>query len=516
MLTSADDRRVATGGPVAVVSHRFWRQRFGGADDVLGRQLTVQRISFTIVGVTPPGFFGPDVGRMADVMIPFATEPLIQGRESWLADPQTIWLEIMVRRKLGQSLDQANVALRSVQPTIRTATMPDRSGASARYLSDPLTLVPAATGDSRLRSRFETPLFVMVVAVGLVLLVACANIASLLMARAVARRRELSVRLALGCSRWRIARLLVVESLLLAAMGAALGIAFASWSSALLVQQLNTWENTVSLDLALDWRVLAFTTLLACLSAVVAGVAPVLGLKSVAAGRRAQGCRPRSRGRSPVRHPRRIRRRASRRVARPDRRRRTFFTDVRRAQSAAAGVHAGAAARRGIESSGQRGATRGPRAARRAPARRGRGGARRASRRGLRDPAPHGRRVGRRSGRRWRRTDPSAGSQPAAPLAQRHDTRLVRRDGHAPAEWEGRRSPRSGGQPAGRHRQRDLREAVFAGSAAARATGAPRVRSQHSLRRRRRRRRCRLHDAARGHGGDVVRARGAAPTRVVR
>jgi putative ABC transport system permease protein len=284
MLTSADDRRVASGGPVAVISHRFWRQRFGGADDVLGRQLTVQRISFTIVGVMPPGFFGPDIGRMADVMIPFATEPLIRGRESWLADPETIWLEIMVRRRLGQSVDQANAALRSVQPTIRTATMRDRPGASARYLSDPLTLVPAATGNSRLRSRFETPLFVMVVAVGLVLLVACANIASLLMARAVARRRELSVRLALGGSRWRIARLLVVESFLLAAIGAALGIAFASWSSALLVQQLNTWENTVSLDLALDWRVLAFTTMLACLSAVVAGVAPVLGLKSVAPG----------------------------------------------------------------------------------------------------------------------------------------------------------------------------------------------------------------------------------------
>ena len=124
----------------------------------------------------------------------------------------------------------------------------------------------------------------MVVAVGLVLLVACANIASLLLARALARRRELSVRLALGSSRWRIARLLFIESLIVAVTGAAFGLVFAKWSSALLVQQLSTWQSTVSLDLALDWRVLAFTAALACLSAITAGVAPVLGLKSVTPG----------------------------------------------------------------------------------------------------------------------------------------------------------------------------------------------------------------------------------------
>ena len=124
----------------------------------------------------------------------------------------------------------------------------------------------------------------MVVAVGLVLLVACANIASLLLARALARRGELSVRLALGGSRWRLARLLFVESLLVAMTGAALGLLFAKWSSALLVQQLGTWESTVSLDLALDWRVLVFTATLACLCAISAGVAPMIAVKSVAPG----------------------------------------------------------------------------------------------------------------------------------------------------------------------------------------------------------------------------------------
>ena len=124
----------------------------------------------------------------------------------------------------------------------------------------------------------------MVVAVGLVLLVACANIASLMLARSLARRREFSVRLALGSSRWRIARLLFIESLIVAVTGAAVGLVFASWSSALLVRQLSTWQSTVALDLALDWRVLAFSAALACLSALTAGVAPALGLKRVDAG----------------------------------------------------------------------------------------------------------------------------------------------------------------------------------------------------------------------------------------
>jgi len=275
MITPADDGGAAPDGPVAVISYRLWQQRFAGASDVVGRQLTVQRIPFTIVGVMPPGFFGPDVGRMTDVMVPFAAEPLIRGSESYLTSKGSWWLQIMVRLKPKQSLEQANAALRVIQAQIT-------EGASRQI--QPFTLVAAASGNSSLRRRFETPLFAMVVAVGLVLLVACANIASLMLARTLARRREFSVRLALGSSRWRIARLLLIESLIVAATGAAVGLMFASWSSALLVRQLNTWQGTVSLDLALDWRVLAFTALLACLAALIAGVAPAFGLQSVAAG----------------------------------------------------------------------------------------------------------------------------------------------------------------------------------------------------------------------------------------
>jgi predicted permease len=293
MLTPADDSAAPPNGPVAVISHRFWRQHFAGAEDVVGRQLTVQRVlPFTIVGVMPPGFTGADIGRMADVLVPFSAEPLLRGRESVLQSAGTIWLEIMVRLEPGQTIEEANAALRGVQSQIRNATLPflqADAGFAARYLRHPMTLVPAAAGASRLRRQFETPLFAMVVAVGLVLLVACANIASLLLARALARRGELSVRLALGGSRWRLARLLFTESLLVAITGAVLGLVFARWSSALLVQQLATWQSTVSLDLALDWRVLIFTATLACLCAITAGVAPMIGVKSVAPGEALRG-----------------------------------------------------------------------------------------------------------------------------------------------------------------------------------------------------------------------------------
>ncbi|MEO7190861.1 MAG: ABC transporter permease [Vicinamibacterales bacterium] len=281
LLASADDD--INRGAVVVISHRFWQQRFGGAQDVVGRTVALQRVPFTIVGVMPEGFFGPDVGRVADVMIPFGAEPLIRGNSSFLTGHWTWWVEIMARLRPGQTLEQATAALRAVQPQLRAESLPEGTPSMLeRYMTEPLMLLPAATGRSDLRGRFETPLVAMLAVVGLVLLVACANIANLLLARALTRRHELSVRLALGASRWRLARLLLAESLVVAATGAAAGLVFASWSSALLVRQLGTWRETISLDMRLDWRVLGFTAALACLTAIVAGVAPALGVKRVA------------------------------------------------------------------------------------------------------------------------------------------------------------------------------------------------------------------------------------------
>jgi predicted permease len=281
MLTPADD---IVGAPAtAVISHRFWQQHFASAGDAVGRMLTLDRVPFTIVGVMPAGFFGPDVGRAADVMIPFGTEPLLRGGGSGLRERSWWWLEIMVRMKADQSIEQATAALRAAQPQIRAATLPGWSADMlARYLDEPFTLAPAATGRSELRGRFQTPLGAMIGAVALLLLVACANIANLLLARALGRRRELSVRLALGASRWQLARLLLAESVTISVAGALLGLVVAKWGAALLVQQFGTWRSTVFLELSLDWRVLTFTALLAGVTAMAAGVAPALSVNRVA------------------------------------------------------------------------------------------------------------------------------------------------------------------------------------------------------------------------------------------
>ena len=278
LFVPSDDRPGGgDGGPVAVISHAFWQEHFGGAPDVVGRTLTLDRAPLTIVGVTPPGFFGLNPGRSFDVAVPFGVEPLIRSAaESRLNRRTSWWLSVMVRLKRGQSLEEATALMRTLQAGIREATLPPpRPGVTLdEYLSEPFAFVSAASGQSGLRDDYGRPLMVMVVVVGIVLLIACANIANLMLARATSRSHEWSVRLALGASRGRLARQLLIESLLLAAMGAAASVIVAQWGSQFLVSQLAT--DAVYLELPLDWRMLAFTAAIALVAALVFGVAPAL------------------------------------------------------------------------------------------------------------------------------------------------------------------------------------------------------------------------------------------------
>jgi len=278
-LTRRDDQRGGgQDGPVAVISYRYWQQRFGGMPNAIGSTIALDRVPFTIVGVTPPDFFGLDVGQTFDVALPFGAEPLVRGRESTLDNRSTWWLSVMVRVKPDQSLSDATMRLRAMQPEVREATLPDdlRPQEVKGYFSSPLSLTPAATGASFLRDRYQRGLSILMSVVALVLLIACANIANLLLARANARRHEFSVRLALGASRVRLCRQLLIESLLLAAGGAALGLVIARWSSAGLVRLLSTSRREVFLDLSIDMRVVLFTTLATVVTALLFGIAPAL------------------------------------------------------------------------------------------------------------------------------------------------------------------------------------------------------------------------------------------------
>jgi putative ABC transport system permease protein len=262
-------------GPVAVISYGYWQRQFGGAADAVGRTVRLNTVAFTIVGVTPPDFFGVEVGRTFDFIVPLRTEALIRGRDSALGSAATNFLTLMARLRPEQSVDAAIAELRSAQPAIRESTVePWEKDVVDRYLTSPFTVLPAATGYSNLRRSYERPLLIIAIVVSLVLLIGCLNVANLLLARAIARRHELSVQVALGASRWRLARQCFAESLTLAAGGTALGVIAAAYGSRFLVWQLSTPANAVFLDVSMDSRVLAFTVALTVATALLFGTAP--------------------------------------------------------------------------------------------------------------------------------------------------------------------------------------------------------------------------------------------------
>src|SRR5579859_1816468 len=270
--------------PGVVLNYRFWQREFGGEANVLGKTVSLEGHAVPILGVTPASFNGLTPGHGFDVALPLCSEQVFEPAPSLYTLPQGWWLAVMGRLKPGWTLKKATAQLESISAGIMEDTLPPsyQEDNRKKYLGQKLNAYPGATGLSNLRQQYESPLWLLLGIAGLVLVIACANLANLLLARASAREKEIAVRLALGAARGRVVRQLLTESLLLSIAGAALGIVLARVLSAVLVRYLSTQSRTVFLELATDWRVLGFTAGLAMLTCVLFGLAPALKATSAA------------------------------------------------------------------------------------------------------------------------------------------------------------------------------------------------------------------------------------------
>jgi len=267
--------------PVAVISYSFWQRRFQMDRHVVGRSISIADVPFQIVGVAEPGFFGVQVGAMADVWTPVSMGPLRR-----LRIPQLTYLRILGRLRAGTDLERALAPLqvqyhRNREADLKSWPSSTPPALAERWLAQRLKIVPAARGISPLREQYGEPLEIVMMVVALVLLVACGNVANLFLARAGMRQREMAVRVSLGAGRLRLLRQLLTESLVLASAAAALGLLLARWSLPALVRLLAPADSPVELALHLDFRVLAFTALSAAATAILFGLFPAVRAANV-------------------------------------------------------------------------------------------------------------------------------------------------------------------------------------------------------------------------------------------
>ena len=267
--------RLPNGHPVAMLSDGYWQRRFAGDPTVIGRTIRLSAMPFTIIGVTPPEFFGLEIGAAPDLFLPIMMQPTVMPAfENLLENPivNRGWVQAVARTKPGVSADQAAAAIDAVVQNAEERQA--QAGAPKGPAATGTMVLRAVTAVSALRRQFSRPLFVLLAMVGLVLLTACVNTANLLLARAAARRPEFAMRLALGARRPRLMRQMLVESVLLAGLGGICGVVLARWATQLLLVYMSAGRTPIVLDLTPNLRVLAFTAVVSILTGLLFGLAP--------------------------------------------------------------------------------------------------------------------------------------------------------------------------------------------------------------------------------------------------
>jgi predicted permease len=287
VLGPADDR-VKNGAPVAVLQHDFWRARYNADPAIVGRTIQLNATTFTVVGVAAPGFIGTDATTATKLWVPVMMKPAFSTPDE-LEDERSAWFYLFGRLKPGVSITEAESALKVLYRQRQEEELngehfqrfPDNR---ARFLKQTFTLESASRGMSFMRESFERPLVLLQWLVGLVLLIACANVANLLLARAAARRREMAIRTAIGARRGQLVRQLLIESLVLAGAGGIAGALLSIVLSRALIRVITVDPSTLALQTTPDLRVLAFTAAVSLLTAVVFGLVPALQGSRVSPG----------------------------------------------------------------------------------------------------------------------------------------------------------------------------------------------------------------------------------------